>query len=86
MPRMPGIEMDQAGWILRIVYRFVKRKVRQRTGTARLIAPARINAHHPRLFAATFQMEIGQEKARSLPESLKTLATVRAAMLVGCHF
>ena len=84
MARIKGIEANEAGWFTRLVYWLVQRKIGQLTGTKKLIEPIKIMAHHPRLLKALGQMEMGQEAARSVPESLKTLASVKAATLVGC--
>ena len=86
MARMNGVEPDQAGWFNRLVYWFVRRKVGKLTGNARLVEPVKITAHHPRLLKAYGQMEMGQEAARSIPTPLKSLASIKAAMLIGCPF
>jgi len=83
---MNGVEPGKAGWFKRIVYWIVTRKVGKRTGTPRLIGPVKITAHHDRLFKAFGQMEMGQDAARSVSAPLKTLATIKAAMLIGCPF
>ena len=46
----------------------------------------KILAHHGRLLFAQGQMELGQEAAKSVDPLLKDLASIRAAMLVGCPF
>jgi hypothetical protein len=86
MARLKGVEPGEAGWFLRMVYAFVRRKVGQLTGSARLLEPITITAHHPRLLRATASMEAGQEAARSVPTTLKTLASIKAATLIGCPF
>jgi hypothetical protein len=86
MARIKGIEPREAGWFTRLIYWLVRRKVGKLTGQARLVEPIRITAHHPRLLWAIGQMEMGQEAARSVPAPLKTLASVKAATLVGCPY
>lgn len=86
MARMNGVEPADAGWFTRLVYWFVKREMSKLTGQPRLIEPIKITAHHPRLLRAVGQMEGGQAAAKSVPVSLKDLACIKAATLVGCLF
>ena len=86
MAHMKGVEPAEAGWFTRMVYWFVRRKFGKLTGKDRLIEPVKVAAHHPRLLRAIGQMEGGQEAAHSVPVELKRLASLKAAMLVGCPF
>jgi hypothetical protein len=51
-----------------------------------VVEPVKITAHHPSLLRAYGQMEQGQAGARTVPDSLKTLASLRVATLVGCPY
>ncbi len=86
MSRMEGVDPRNAGLFTRLVFWLAKRKLREITGTARLVEPLKITAHHPRLMIAYGQMEMGQAAARSVPESLKILAALKCATLIGCPF
>jgi hypothetical protein len=86
MARMDGLASHRAGWYTRLVYWFVRRSVGKITGSSRLVEPVTITAHHPRLLKAFGQMEMGQAAATSVPDSLKALASIRAATLIGCPF
>ena len=86
MVRMKGVEPAEAGWFTRLVYWFVRRKFGKLTGKDRLIEPVKVAAHHPRLLRAMGQMEGGLEAARSVPAKLERLASLQAAMLIGCPF
>jgi hypothetical protein len=86
MAYLQGIEPAQAGWFTRLVYWFVRRKIRKLTGKDRLIEPVKIAALHPRLLKAVGQMESGLEGARLVPAELKRMASLHAAMLIGCPF
>lgn len=86
MAYMKGVEPAEAGWFTRLVYWFVRRSIGKVTGQARLIEPVKIAAHHPRILRAMGQMEGAQESAHSVPFELKRLASLQAAMLVGCPF
>ena len=86
MAHMQGVEPAAAGWFTRLVYWLVRRKFGQLTGKDRLVEPVKVAAHHPRLLRAMGQMEGGLEAARSVPTALKRLASLHAAMLIGCPF
>jgi 4-carboxymuconolactone decarboxylase len=86
MARMKGVEPHEAGWFTRLVYWFVKREVNKLTGRPQLLEPIKVAAHHPRLLRALGQMEGGQAAAKSVPASLKSLASLKTATLVGCPF
>jgi 4-carboxymuconolactone decarboxylase len=86
MARIKGVEPEEAGFVTRIIYWFVRRKVGALAGRASVVEPVKITAHHPSLLRAFGQMEQGQAGARTVPESLKALASLRVAMLVGCTF
>lgn len=47
MARIKGIEPHEASWLTRLVYWFVRRKVGQIAGTARLVEPIKITAPPP---------------------------------------
>jgi len=86
MPRIKGVEPNEAGWLTRVIYWFVKREVNKLTGRPVLLEPVKIAAHHPRLLRALGQMEGGQAAAKSVPTALKSLASLKAATLIGCPF
>ena len=86
MARMNGLEPHQAGWYTRLIYWIVRRKIAQITGSSRLVEPVKITAHHSRLLKAYGQMEMGQEAATSVPVTVKALAGIKTATLIGCPF
>lgn len=48
--------------------------------------PMRVFAHHPRIMLGYSAMEIAAERSHRMPERLKHLAEMRAAMLAGCEW
>jgi 4-carboxymuconolactone decarboxylase len=86
MARMNGLEPHQAGLFTRFLYWMVRRSIGKITGRSSLVEPVKIAAHHPRLLRAYGQMEMGQAAATSVPETLKALAGIKAASLIGCPF
>jgi hypothetical protein len=78
--RIQGIEPEDAGPALKFVYAMVRRKI------GKVVGPIKVQAYHFRLLRATAAMEMGQEAARRLPKSLKTLAGIKVAQRIGCPF
>jgi hypothetical protein len=80
MARIPGIEPNQANLFTRFVYWMTKRKI------GRVVLPVKISAHQTRLLRAVGEMEMGQLAMHSVDETLKALASIKTAMLIGCPF
>ena len=80
MARIAGIEPNQANLFVRFVYWMTKRKI------GRVILPVKITAHQTRLLRAVGEMEVGQLAMHSVDETLKALASIKTAMLIGCPF
>lgn len=58
----------------------------RRHGGGRVLDPTRIYAHHPRLLFGYGMLELATERSHEVPERLKLLAELRAAMLGGCEW
>jgi hypothetical protein len=80
MPRIPELEASQASLFTRFIYWMTKRSI------GRVVVPVKVTAHHPAMLRGMVDMERAQAKAHSIPETLKALAGVKAAMLIGCPF
>ena len=80
MPRIEPVEPQDAGMITRFAYRMAVKKV------GKVIMPMKIHAHHPKLFRADSYMEIVQTGLKSVDPGLKSLASIKAATLIGCPF
>jgi hypothetical protein len=74
------VEPQGAGWFVRLVYWFVRRRY------GRLLEPARVVAHNPWILGAAGAYELALERARRVGPRLKRLASLKTATLVGCHF
>jgi hypothetical protein len=74
------IEGARPGWIARLLYR----ELRKRLG---LVPKSKtLAAHHtPTLLASTW-MDAVTASARTVPETLKELALLKTASLIGCPF
>jgi hypothetical protein len=86
MAYLKGVEPGEAGWLTRLVYSLIRRKFGKLTGRECIPEPVKVAAHHPRLLRAIGAMESGQEAARSVPAELKQLASLYAALQIGCPF
>jgi len=86
MSRIQTIEPRQANLFVRFIYWMAKRKVGKLAGAARLVEPLKINAHQPRLLMAYGQMELMLDTMSTFPANLKSLASLKAAMLIGCPY
>jgi hypothetical protein len=80
MARIAGIEAEQANPFTRFVYWMTKRKI------GRVITPVKITAHQTRLLRAMGEMEMGQLAMHSVDETLKALAGIKVAKMIGCPF
>ena len=80
MERAIGVSPSQAGWITKILYRALKKRI-GRVSKAKTLA-----AHHtPTLLASTW-MDAVSASARTVSPVLKELVQLKVATLVGCLF
>jgi len=84
MARIAGADPGKQPWLsglfTRLVYRVTKRKL------GRVVVPAQITAHHPRILWGYGQMERSLGGSSLVNAELKHLAEIRVATLVGCPF
>jgi AhpD family alkylhydroperoxidase len=81
MPRIPGIPTKDAGPLLRLIYRFARRRF------GAVPEPVTVSAHHMKLTLAGARHELAVQKAsKTLPASVRELAVYRVAQQVGCSW
>ncbi len=80
MARIPGVSKGREGWLLRYAHRFSKKKL----GAA--IEPTGIMGHQPWLLEGVGGYEMTSERMTAVPAKLKTLADIKAAVMIGCPF
>ena len=84
MARIEGADPKKQSWIsgmfTRIVYGMTRRKL------GRSVAPVQITAHHSRILWGYGQMEQSLAGSTLVDGTLKHLAEMRVATLVGCPF
>ncbi|MFK7894967.1 MAG: hypothetical protein AB8G23_03975 [Myxococcota bacterium] len=80
MARIDGVEDQDANLIQRFVFRTAAKKL------GAVPAPLRIMAKSRNTMFAAGGFEMGIERAQSVPASLKTLACLKTASMIGCLF
>ena len=80
MARIRGVPKGKESWLLRYANRFSKKKV----GSA--LEPAAIMGHQSWLLGGVGAYEMASERLTTVPEKLKSLVDVKAAMMIGCPF
>ena len=80
MARIQGVSKDREGWLLRFANRFSRKKIGAE------IEPTQIMGHHSWVLGGVGAMEMALERATRLPEQLKMLVDLKAAMQIGCPF
>lgn len=81
MPRIPAVTPQEASPLIRIAYRFARRRFDE------VPEPFAVLAHHRKLFLASARHEMAVEKATHvMPTGLIELAVYRTAWTVGCSW
>ncbi|MBW4721756.1 carboxymuconolactone decarboxylase family protein [Saccharothrix obliqua] len=79
MPRIPVLTTEQANPLVKLAYRFAKRRF------GAVPEPVAMTAHHRGLMMANARHEMGVERAaRTLPASLRDLVVYATAVKLGC--
>lgn len=82
MARIEGISEQNAGPLLRLVYRISRRQL----GGEKLPEPVTVYAHDPLLMGGYGAFELAFERSRKAPARLKALAEMKAAAVAGCEW
>lgn len=80
MSRLPGLEPSDAGLMTRATYAYARRDL------GRVPEPLTIMAHHTGILAGVGAMEMATKRAKRVPERLKLLGEMKAAIQVGCEW
>ena len=78
--RIEGIPESTRSPLIRTAYRESRRRFGE------VVDPLRIYAHHPKVMLGYAAMEQAAERSHLVPERLKHLAEMRAAMVPGCEW
>ena len=80
MARIDGVSDEQASALTRFVFRGAKQRAGQ------VPDPLRIMAHSKSVMWAAGFYELASAKGERVPATLKSLAGVKAAAMIGCVF
>lgn len=81
MPRIPGVATKDAGLLIRLGYRFAKRRL------GVVPEPFSVLARHRKVFMTVAGIEMASEKAcTALPKNVLELAVYRVAQRLGCSW
>jgi AhpD family alkylhydroperoxidase len=90
MARIQGVPQEQAGPMVRLVYRFMRRGIKRMTGRKAAhgsgIEPIEIWAHQPKMMSGMGKFQQAVRKGNSVDERLKYLVEVRGAQMIGCEY
>ena len=90
MARIQGVPPDQAGPITRLVYRLMRRGMRNMTGRHAAngsgIEPIEVWAHQPKMMSGMGRFQQAVRKGRTVDERLKYLVELKGAQMIGCEY
>ncbi len=90
MARIQGVPQEQAGPVVKLVYRFMRKGMRKMTGREAAhgsgIEPVEIWAHQPKMMSGMGKFQQAVRKGNSVEERLKYLVELKAAQMIGCEF
>jgi alkylhydroperoxidase family enzyme len=90
MARIPGVPQQQAGPVVKLVYRFMRKGMKKLTGREPArgsgIEPVEIWAHQPKMMSAMGKFQGAVRKGTTVEERLKYLVELKGAQMIGCEF
>ncbi len=90
MARIQGVPQEQAGPIVKLVYRFMRKGMKKMTGAEAAhgsgIEPVEIWAHQPRMMSGMGKFQQAVRKGNTVDERLKQLVELKGAQMIGCEF
>ena len=90
MARIQGVPQDQAGPMVKLAYRFMRRGMKKMAGRAAAhgsgIEPVEIWAHQPKMMSGMGKFQQAVRKANGVDERTKNLVELKGAQMIGCEF
>jgi alkylhydroperoxidase family enzyme len=90
MARIQGVPANEAGPVVRLVYRFMRRGMTKMTGRAPAhgsgLEPLEIWAHQPKMMTGMGKFQGAVRKGDAVDERLKNLVELKGAQMIGCEF
>jgi AhpD family alkylhydroperoxidase len=90
MARIQGVSKEQAGPVVKVVYRFMTRGMRKMTGRDAArgtgIEPLEVWARQPKMMTAMGKFQGAVRKGNLVDERTKNLIELKGAQMIGCEF
>jgi alkylhydroperoxidase family enzyme len=90
MARIEGVSRQQAGPVVKLIYRFMTRGMKKMTGREPArgsgIEPLEIWAHRPKMMSAMGRFAGAARKATSLDERTGYLVELKGSQMIGCEY
>jgi len=90
MSRIQGVPQEQAGPIVKLVYRLMRKGMQKMTGRQAAhgtgIEPIEVWAHQPKMMSGMGKFQGSVRKGHSVDERLKYLVELKGAQMIGCEF
>ncbi len=90
MARIQGVSQEQAGPMVKLVYRFMRRGVKKMTGREAAhgsgIEPLEVWAHQPKMMSGMGKFQGAVRKGNTVDERLKYLLELKGSQMIGCEF
>ena len=90
MARIQGVRREQAGPMVKLVYRLGPRMMKKLTGrdpqTGSGLEPIEIWAHQPKMMVGMGRFNQAVRKGKSVDERTKNLVELKGAQLIGCEY
>ena len=90
MARIHGVQSDQAGARVKLVYWFMRAGMKKLTGREAAhgsgIEPVEIWAHQPKMMTGMGKFQQAVRKGNTVEERLKYLVELKGAQVIGCEF
>jgi alkylhydroperoxidase family enzyme len=90
MARIQGVPAQQAGPVVKLVYRFMGKGMKKMTGREPAhgsgIEPVEIWAHHPKMMSGMGKFQQAVRKGNTVDERRKNLVELKGAQMIGCEF
>jgi alkylhydroperoxidase family enzyme len=90
MARIQGVPQDQAGLMVKLVYKFMRRGMKKLTGRDPAhgsgIEPVEIWAYQPKMLSGMGKFQGAVRKGHSVDERIKYLVELKGAQMIGCEY
>ncbi len=80
MARIKPVPPDNPGWLVKAANRYSRKRL------GRELEPTSILGHSSAILGGYGVFELAQRRATRVPARLKSMAEIKAAMMVGCPF